>query len=318
MATAQRFVGIDLAKAQLDVGIMPGEKLSTVPNEPQRIKQLVSRLKRLRPTLVVMEATGGLEIPVAAALQQAGLPVVIVNPRQVRDFARAIGKLAKTDKIDALVLALFAERVRPEIRPLPDANALALGGLLARRRQLVAMMAQEKNRLSQSQAGRGPVRNGITRHIEWLEGEIEDMETGLRDAIQQSPMWRAKDDLIQSIKGVGKNMSCTALADLPELGHLNRKQIASLVGVAPHPCDSGTMRGKRVIWGGRASVRQALYMSSLSAIRFNSAIREFYTRLVAAGKARMVAMVACMRKLLTILNAIVRDGRPWEPVFAKK
>lgn len=307
----ETFVGIDVSKAQLDVGVLPTREVWPVPNEPKAIAELIPRLQELAPKLIVMEATGGLEIPVAAALSGAGLPVVIVNPRQVREFARATGQLAKTDKIDALILALFGERVRPEIRPLPDAMARAFDALLARRRQLVSMLAEEKNRLHQ--ASSEEVRRGIKRHLRWLEREIHDVETGLADSVKASPLWKAKDNLLRSVPGVGRVMSFTALAEVPELGRLNRKQIASLVGVAPLAADSGRFRGKRLVWGGRAQVRQPLYMATLAACRFNPSIRAFYQRLVASGKPPKVAIVACMRKLLTILNAILRDETPWQP-----
>jgi transposase len=242
--SAETFVGIDVSKAQLDVGMLPTRELWSLSNDVGAIAELIPRLQKLAPKLIVMEATGGLEFPVAAALSHLGLPVVIVNPRQVREFARAIGQLAKTDKLDALVLALFAERVRPEVRPLPDETAQAFDALLARRRQLVAMLAEEKTRLQQARSRN--VRSGIQRHIQWLEHEIKDVERGLRDSVRNSPLWKAKDDLLRSAPGVGQVMSFTALAELPELGRLNRKQIAALVGVAPHACDSGTLRGKRI------------------------------------------------------------------------
>jgi transposase len=293
---------------------LPTAEVWQTPNEMGAISGLASRLLQLAPKLVVMEATGGLEIPVAAALSRAGLPVVVVNPRQVREFARSMGRLAKTDKIDALILALFGERVRPEPRPLPDEVAQAFDALLARRRQLVLMLAEEKNRLQQARSRE--VRSGIQRHMHWLESEIKSVEGGLTDGVRKSPIWRAKDDLLRSVPGVGPVTSFTALAELPELGRLNRKQIASLVGVAPHPCDSGTLRGKRIVWGGRAAMREALYMAALAASRFNPVLRTFYQRLLAAGKPRKLALVACMRKLLTILNAIVRDGQPWRTTTA--
>jgi transposase len=308
---ADVFVGIDVSKAQLEVGVLPTGEVWQTPNETQAISDLASRLLELAPKLVVMEATGGLEIPVAAALSRNGLSVVVVNPRQVREFARATGRLAKTDKIDALILALFGERVRPEPRPLPDDLAQAFEALQARRRQLVRMLAEEKNRLQQARSGE--VRSGIQRHMRWLESEIKEVERELKDGVRKSPIWRAKDDLLRGVPGVGRVTSFTALAQLPELGRLNRKQIASLVGVAPHACDSGTLRGKRMVWGGRAAVREALYMAALAASRFNPVLRAFYQRLLAAGKPRKVALVACMRKLLTILNAIIRDGQPWRP-----
>ncbi len=306
---ADCFVGIDISKAQLEVGLLPTREIWHVPNEPKATTGLVARLQELAPKLVVLEATGGLEIPLAAALSRAGLPVVVVNPRQVREFARATGQLAKTDKIDALILALFGDRIRPEIRPLPDDTAQAFDALMARRRQLVSMLAEEKNRLQQ--ASTAQVRRGIQRHIRWLEGEIKDVETGLSETVKASPIWKARDNLLQSVPGVGRVMSFTALAQVPELGQLNRKQIAALVGVAPLAADSGTIRGKRLVWGGRAHVRQPLYMATLCACRYNPVIRAFHQRLIASGKPPKVAIVACMRKLLTILNAMLRDNTPW-------
>jgi transposase len=310
------FVGVDISKAWLDVGVLPSGELWRVSNEPAAITQLIERLVGLTPKLIVMEATGGLEMPIAAAFCRAGLPVVVVNPRQVREFARATGQLAKTDKIDALTMALFGERIRPAVRTLPDDIAQVFDALLARRRQLVGMLAEEKNRLQQARSGE--VRKGIQRHIRWLEREVRDVEKGLSDSVRQSPVWRAKDDLLQSVPGVGRVMSFTALAELPELGRLSRKQIASLVGVAPHAADSGTIRGKRIIWGGRASVRKVLYMAALTACRFNPVFHAFYQRLVASGKPPKVAIVACMRKLLIVLNAIVRDGTPWNPAHVNR
>jgi transposase len=308
------FVGVDISKASLDVAVLPSGELWQVANEPSQISQCSKRLAELSPRLIVMEATGGLEMPVAAAVSRAGLPVVVVNPRQVREFARATGQLAKTDKIDAVTLALFGERIRPEVRPLPDEVAQALDALLARRRQLVLMLAEEKTRLQQARTRE--IRGGIQRHIHWLEREIRDVDQGLSDSVRQSPLWRAKDNLIRSVPGVGRIMSLTALAELPELGRLNGKQIAALVGVAPHPADSGTHRGKRIVWGGRASVRHVLYMATLSACRFNPVIRAYYQRLLTSGKPPKVVIVACMRKLLIVLNAIVRDGLPWNPAHA--
>jgi len=308
------FVGIDVSKASLEVGVLPSGESWRETNDHKSVVRLTQSLLEHAPRIVVIEATGGLEIPLAAALAGAGLPAVIVNPRQVREFARATGRLAKTDKIDAFILALFGERVRPELRPLPDDLAQAFDALLARRRQLVSMLAEEKTRLQQARSR--PVRNGIQRHIRWLERELQDVERNLTDSVRHSPMWRAKDNLIQSVPGAGRVLSFTLLADLPELGRLNGKQIASLVGVAPHPADSGSIRGKRIIWGGRASVRQVLYMAALAASRFNPVFRAFYQRLVTSGKPPKVALVACMRKLLVVLNAIVRDGIPWNPGVA--
>jgi len=247
---------------------------------------------------------------VVAALAAAGLPVVVANPRQVRDFGRACGQLAKTDRIDAALLALFAERVRPELRPLPDAAAQALEALLTRRRQLLEMLTAERNRLG---FARGPIRRDIARHIRWLEKRVTDVDRELGAAIEASPIWRATEDLLRTVPGIGPVVSRTLLGELPELGQLNRKQIAALVGVAPHARDSGTLRGKRMVWGGRAPVRAVLYMGALVAARFNPVIRAFYQRLRAAGKPAKVALTACMRKLLIILNAMVRTGTPWSP-----
>jgi transposase len=309
------FVGIDVSKSSLDIGVLPSGESWQEANDQKAVTRLTQRLLEFAPKLIVIEATGGLEIPLAAALAGAGLPVVIVNPRQVREFARAIGRLAKTDRIDACILALFGERVRPQLKPLPDDVAQAFDALLARRRQLVGMLAEEKTRLQQARSR--PVRSGIQRHIRWLERELQDVERNLTGSVRHSPLWKAKDDLIQSVPGAGRVLSFTLLADLPELGRLNGKQIASLVGVAPHPADSGSIRGKRIIWGGRACVRQVLYMAALAASRFNPVFRAFYQRLVTSGKPPKVALVACMRKLLVVLNAIVRDGIPWNPANAK-
>jgi transposase len=307
------FVGIDVAKATLDVAVRPGGERWSAPNDEAGIGALVARLQPLAPALIVLEATGGFETATVAAVAAAGLAVVVTNPRQVRDFARATGQLAKTDVLDAQVLALFAERVRPEPRPLPDAAVHALDALLTRRRQLLEMLTAEKNRLGFAAA---PVRRGITQHIRWLERRLRDVDSDLEQAIRGSPLWRAKEDLLRSVPGVGPVVSRTLLGELPELGTLTHKQIAALVGVAPRACDSGTLRGKRMVWGGRAPVRAALYMGALVAARRNPVIRAFYERLRAAGKPAKVALVACMRKLLTILNAILRTGTPWRPVGA--
>jgi transposase len=304
------YVGIDVSKASLAVGVLPSGEGWEVANDSKGLKGLIRKLKPLSARLIVLEATGGFEVPVAAALARAGLPVVIVNPRQVRDFARATGQLSKTDKIDAHVLALFAQRVQPAVRPLPDEVSRAFDALLTRRRQLVTMLTVEKNRLTLASA---PLRSAIARHVRWLEHELDDADLELTRTIHQSPLWRAKDDLLRSAPGVGRITSYTLLADLPELGRLNRKQIAKLVGVAPHAADSGTLRGKRLIWGGRSSVRQVLYMAALAAIRFNPPIRLFYQRLVRAGKPPKLALVACMRKLLITLNAMARANVPWPP-----
>jgi len=302
------FVGIDVAKTTLDLALEPGGEAWSVTNDAAGIQELVSRLAPLAPTLIVLEATGGFEAAVAAALASVGLPVVVANPRQVRDFAKACGRLAKTDAIDARILAGFGQRVRPAPRPLPTEAAQLLDALLTRRRQLVEMLTAETNRLG---FARGPVRRDISQHIRWLERRLDDVDGELRSAIEASPIWRTKDDLLQSVPGVGRVLSLTLLAELPELGQLSRREIAALVGVAPLNRDSGRRRGKRLVWGGRAPVRAVLYMSALAATRANPVIRAFFERLRAAGKPFKVALTACMRKLLTILNAMVRHDTRW-------
>ena len=302
------FVGIDVAKAGMDVAIRPTDDIWAISNDEAGIRQLVSRLKTLEPAIVLMEASGGLELPIVAALAVEALPVVVVNPRQARDFARATGKLAKTDTLDAAVLAHFGEAVRPPVRPLRDSEAQLLNSLTARRHQLVTMLVSEKNRLSA--ATTVAVRPSIEAHIEWLVRELDDLDTDLRRRIQRSPVWREKDDLLRTVPGVGPQVSLTLLAYLPELGTLDRRQIAALVGVAPFNRDSGTMRGRRTVWGGRARVRASLYMGALTASRYNPVIRDFYQRLLAAGKPKKVALTACMRKLLVILNSILKHRSP--------
>ena len=301
-------VGIDVSKAALDIAIRPTGQHWQIPHTNDAIHDLASQLVSLHPFLVVLEATGGLEIPLTGALATAGLPIVVVNPRQVRDFAKAIGKLAKTDAIDAHVLAHFAEAVRPTPRPLPDAQTQAISAMLARRRQIVAMLTAEKNRL---RTANGAVREDLLQHIAWLEERLSKLDTDLRETLRQSPIWREKDNLLQSVPGVGPVLSLTLLAQLPELGTLSRRQIAALVGVAPLNRDSGTLQGKRTIWGGRASVRAALYMGALVASRWNPVLRAFYQRLCAAGKPKKVALTACMRKLLTLLNAMLKHRTLW-------
>ena len=308
MSTVSVFVGIDVAKDRLDVAVRPTGDRWAVAHDDPGIATVVTRLRARPPALVVLEATGGLEIPLTGALAAAGLPVVVVNPRQVRDFAKATGQLAKTDALDAAVLAQFAEAVRPALRPLPDAATQALSALLARRRQLIEMRTAEQNRLGSAPP---PVRTRIRAHLTWLTRELAHLDEDLGRAIRESPVWRERDDLLQSAPGVGPVLARTLLASLPELGALNRKQIAALVGVAPLNRDSGTLRGRRTVWGGRAHVRAALYMSALAATRWNPVIRTFYHRLCAAGKAKKVALTACMRKLLTILNAMVKHRTPW-------
>ncbi|MCK5484239.1 MAG: IS110 family transposase [Gemmatimonadetes bacterium] len=304
------FIGIDVSKAWLDVATSRDEETWTVPNTPAGVEDLVSRLQEQAPARIVLEATGGFEVPAVAALAAADLPVVVVNPRQVRDFAKATGQLAKTDRIDARILCLFAARIRPPIRLLPDDEARALDAVLARRRQLIEMLTAEKNRLGFALP---PVQTGIRKHIRWLERQLEDVDQDLDSRIRQSPAWQAKNDLLRSVPGVGPNLARTLIAELPELGRLSRREIAALVGVAPLARDSGTLRGKRTVWGGRAPVRSALYLSVWSASKWNPVIRLFYTRLRERGKPPKVAQTACMRKLLTILNAMVRDDRSWDP-----
>ena len=303
------FVGIDVAKVQVDVAARPTDDRWTVSNDGAGIGQLTSYLKALEPTLVLLEASGGLELPLVAALATEEIPVVVVNPRQVRDFARATGRLAKTDSLDAAVLAHFAEAVRPPVRPLRDAETQVLNSLAARRHQVMTMLVSEKNRLSA--AATIVVRTRIEAHIAWLERELDDLDEDLRQTLRQSPVWREKDDLLRTVPGVGEQLSLTLLAYLPELGTLDRRQIAALVGVAPFSRDSGTLRGKRTVWGGRARVRAALYMGALVASRYNPVIQDFYQRLLASGKPKKLALTACMRKLLVILNSMLKHRSPW-------
>ncbi len=304
MTAAPTNVGIDVAKNRLDIAMHPSGECQQVGNDERGIRYVVSRLRKVPPTLVILEATGGLEQPVAAALALAGLPVAVVNPRQVRNFAKAVGKLAKTDTLDAKVLAHFAEAVRPEPRPLPDEQAQLLSATLLRRRQIIAMITSEENRLSTAPK---PIRRRIEVHLRWLKQELKRTNEELEQVVQESPIWREKAALLRSVPGVGSTLSVTLLAELPELEHLNRKKLAALVGVAPVNRDSGTLRGVRTIWGGRSGVRTVLYMATLCAVRFNSTIKVFYERLRAKGKPKKVALTACMRKLLTILGAMLRN-----------
>lgn len=304
------YAGVDVSKAHLDLALTNADEIARLPNSEKGITELVLQLQHATPSLVVLEATGGFEVPAAAALAASGIPVVVANPRQIRDFAKSTGQLAKTDQIDARILALFAERVRPKVRPLPDEKTRALDAIVGRRRQIVDMITAEKNRLGFALP---PVQKGIKKHIRWLERQLSDVDQDLDDLIRKSPIWQAKSDLLREVPGVGPNLARTLIAELPELGTLSNKEIAALVGVAPFPRDSGLMRGKRMIWGGRAPVRSALYLSIWSASRWNPVIRVFYQRLRGKGKPPKVAQVACMRKLLTILNAMVRDGRRWDP-----
>jgi transposase len=308
--TTAYYVGLDVAKAHLDLATAPATTAVRFTHDEAGLSALVAHLQPLAPALVVLEATGGYEADVAAAVALAGVPVAVVNPRQVRDFAKAIGRLAKTDALDADVLARFAAHVRPEPRPLPDTAQQDLTALVARRRQLVEMLTAERNRLL---IARGRIKHDVQTHIHFLEQRLKATTTELRTTVQDSPVWRAHDNLLQSVPGIGPTTSATLLADLPELGHLSRQQIAALVGVAPLNRDSGARCGPRVTWGGRATVRAPLYMATRVAIRWNPVIRAFYQRLRAAGKAPKVAAVAAMHKLLTILNAMVKAHRPWHP-----
>jgi transposase len=306
----QIFVGVDVSKDRLDVHVRPRDEAFAVARDAQGLEELAGRLGGLGPQLVVLEATGGFEVTVAAALAAARLPVAVVNPRQIRDFARATGKLAKTDALDALAIARFAEAVRPEPRPLKDDEARALSELVARRRQIVEMMVAERNRRRQLTSQR--LIKSVDRLLLALQKELSDLEQELDDTIRGTPAWREAEDLLTSVPGVGPAVARTLLAELPELEHLDRKRIAALVGVAPLNRDSGTLRGRRTIWGGRPQVRRTLYMAALVASRHNPALADFYRRLVQAGKAKKAALTAVMRKLLTILNAILRDKTPWQ------
>jgi transposase len=303
-------VGIDVSKDHLDAawasGLHPAERLA---NDPAGIARLVETLTRQPLERIILEASGGYEKPLVGALLSAGLPVVVVNPRQVRDFARAMGKLAKTDQIDAAVLALFGQKIQPPMRPLADEQTSQLQELLARRRQLVQMHTAEANRLQQARSRR--VRLSVQAVLELLRLQLKEVDEQLDALIESCPAWREKVDLLKGVPGIGDQTARMLVAQLPELGHATRQQIAALAGVAPINRDSGTLRGHRGTWGGRASLRAVLYMATLAATRCNALIRACYQRLLAKGKKKKVALVACMRKLLTILNAILRDAKPW-------
>ena len=305
------YAGIDVSAAHLDMAVLPSGEEGRFTNDPEGIKAVTNRLAGMGSVLVVVEATGGMEVPVVGELGAVGVEVAVVNPRQVRDFARAIGTLAKTDALDAQVLARFGEAVKPSVRPLPDATLRELRALTTRRHQLMKMLTAERNRL-RSAAQR--VQPQIKEHILWLQRQIKDLDKDLRDSIRSSPLWRTQENLLRSTPGVGPVVSSILLAQLPELGILNRYQIGALVGVAPLNRDSGTFRGKRKVWGGRAPVRAALYMAALVATRHNPVIKAYYQRLLQVGKPKKVALTACMRKLLTILNVMMRDQRPWSPI----
>ncbi|MGH8608881.1 MAG: IS110 family transposase [Gammaproteobacteria bacterium] len=307
----EKFVGIDVSKDTLDVRIEPDAKALHVAYDDEGIGQVCRRLIEAAPTLIVMEATGGLESRMASELAAKGLNVAVVNPRQGRDFARATGQLAKTDRVDAAVLAAFARAIRPQARPLKDADTHALDDLVTRRRQLIVMRVQETLRLGT--AASKPLQKSLNAHIAWLDKRIAEIDTESTRRLRASAVWRTKDDLLRSIPGVGAVTTLTLLAKCPELGTLNRREIAALSGVAPLANDSGKHRGKRFIWGGRADVRAVLYMAAVSAIRCNSKIKAFAERLKQAGKPAKVVIVACMRKLLTIMNAMLKNNAAWNP-----
>ena len=304
------FIGIDVAKRELEIAVRPTGEHWTAGTDPASVAGLVERLRGLKAELIVLEATGGYEMPIASALAAAHLPVAVVNARQVRDFARSLGKLAKTDRIDAAVLAHFAEATKPEVRPLPDETTQLLQGWLGRRRQLLEMILAEEQRLTMAARA---VRPQIQAHIEWLRAQLRDVDAQLQTLIRSTPVWREHEDLLRSVPGVGRVLATTLLADLPELGRLTRRKIAGLVGVAPLNRDSGAHRGRRRIWGGRAPIRATLYMAAVASVRCNPVLRAFYERLCAAGKPRKVALTACMRKLLTILNAMMHRQTRWQP-----
>lgn len=306
------FVGIDVSKGTLDSFVSTTGQVKQFLNTHDGIQRLTNYLKTQNPALVVLEATGGFERLAAAELFAAGLPVVIVNPRQVRDFAKATGQLAKTDALDAQVIAEFARAVKPVIRELPDEHTRELADLLARRRQIIDMIVAEDSRLKQVVLK--ALKKDIKAHIVWLKKRLKRTEDDLHEAIKSSPVWKANYDLLREVKGVGDVLALSLLAMLPELGKVNRKQVAALVGVAPYNCDSGLYKGRRRIWGGRAELRSVLYMAALSSKTHNPVIERFYNHLLAAGKTKKVALVACMRKLLTILNAMIRDQKHFAEV----
>jgi transposase len=310
VTTNPAFIGIDVSKDALDLHIRPSGEAQRFAYDEAGLAALITLLETKAPALILMEATGGLERRLAVMIAAKGLPVVVVNPRQVRDFARATGELAKTDTIDAAILSLFAERIRPEIRPLPTAETQELEALLTRRRQVVEMITAERHRLTLATSA---LRKRIQKHIDWLTRQLSDLDNDLDDAIAASPVWRTKDNLLRSVPGIGPVVSRTLLAELPELGHLDRKAIAKLAGVAPLADDSGKHKGKRHIWGGRSSVRSSLYMAALVASRRNPVLSAHYQQLLARGKPPKVALVACMRKLLVCLNAMLRTGQSWSP-----
>jgi transposase len=300
------YVGIDISKDSLDVAVHAADKQWRFPNDPAGIARLCKMLAKLEPALVVFEATGGYELPLYLGLDEAGLPAAPVNARQVRDFARSTGKLAKTDSLDARMIAHFGFAIQPIPHPIPDTQELKIAQ--ARRIQLLEMITAETNRLRGTPKA---LKRRIEAHVAWLKKELADTDRELKDTIEKDPVWREKDSLLQSTPGVGPTLSATLIAQLPELGNLDRREIAALVGVAPLNRDSGMMHGRRSVWGGRANVRATLYMATLVATRFNPVIRTFYMRLCSAGKRKKVALTACMRKLITILNAMLKHRVPW-------
>jgi transposase len=304
------YVGVDVAKRSLEVGVRPTGEVFTESNDQDGCARLARRLAQLGPTLVVLEASGGYERTLTGELGGAKVAVVVVNPRQTRDFARALGRLEKTDKVDALMRAEFAERIRPQVRELPDEQARALAAVMVRRRQLVEMLVAEENRLGQAPK---PLQHDLRSHIDFLRKQLHQLDQDLDQMLRQSPLWREQENLLRGVPGIGPVTCATLLADLPELGRLSRRQIAKLAGVAPLARNSGTLRGRRTVWGGRAKVRTMLYMATLSAVRYNPVLRAFHGRLRVAGKPNKLALVACMRKLLTILNAMLKHRTPWSP-----
>jgi transposase len=309
--TVEKFVGIDIAKNTVDVCIDPDAEVMHVAYDNKGVATICQRLKAISPTLIVMEATGGLETRLASELAALGLSVAVINPRQARDFAKATGQLAKTDRVDAAVLAAFARAIRPQARAMKDPDTRALDDLVSRRRQLIDMRVQETLRLGTTASK--TMLKSLNAHVAWLDKRITEIDTELTRRLRTSDVWRTKDDLLRGVPGVGAVTSLTMLAKCPELGQLNRREIAALTGVAPLAKDSGKHRGKRFVWGGRADVRAVLYMATVSAIRFNSSIKAFAERLKLAGKPGKVVIVACMRKLLTIMNAIIKNNMPWNP-----
>lgn len=309
MESTKVFAGIDVSKGTLDIAFRPEGKSMTVDNDDDGIKELVHHMKQGKPALIVFEATGGLETLAASTLAAKGFVIAVVNPRQVRDFAKATGRLAKTDAIDAEVIAHFAEVIKPEARPLKDEDEQELSELIVRRTQVIQMLVAEKNRLSRTSRKR--IRKELKEHIAWLERRLKKTNKDIETAIKESPAWRVKDDLLRSVPGVGKVLSMSLMAKMPELGKLNRREVAALVGVAPLNRDSGMFRGSRHVWGGRADVRTALYMATLSAVRYNPVISAFYMQLRERGKKPKVALTACMRKLIVMLNAMLKNNEPW-------